>query len=481
MVPGRYAGGPVVLHPGPTPQQVERDDERAEADALAGRLCATAAVAARAECELLELVGEFDASDAVRFWADVKSVAHWLGWACSMTPGVAREHVRVARALRRMPAVLSAFREGRLSYSKVREVTRVVDVVDDARLVELALTATASQLARTVRAYRTADGTRIQQQARRVLTWHTREDGMVEVRAVLPPEEGAVVVAALTAAQDQLGHPPEKPVTGEVATPAYTQADALLDVARAYLATTPQDRSGEDRRLVVVHVAAAQVGGGFGDVPAETSLGIGAADPTSHVEGVGPVEPETARRLACDGDLLGAVVDEHGDVLALGRTRRLVSRAQRRALVIRDGTCQFPGCHQSRHLDAHHRVSWAQGGRTDLDNLVLLCQWHHTAVHEGGMSIHRSPGTGSRWRFVMPDGTPHRPWWDAETLARLPAEHAVGRADDREARPAQEVASFDDPAAQTIRPRWAGERFDLHACVEALFAMRLPQDQHEAT
>lgn len=252
---GRYAGRPIVLHAGPTPQQVEVARQRAEADALAGRICA-AAVAARSECELLELVGAFDASGAIRWWTDVKSVAHWLGWACSMTPGVAREHVRVAKALRRMPAVRSAFRDGRLSYSKVREVTRVVD---DDQLVELALTATAAQLARTVSAFRAAAGTRIQQQAKRGLTWHTRADGMVEVRAVLPPEEGAVMVAALAAAHDQFGSPPEKAVPGapeELVAPTYTRADALLDVARCFLAATPEDRSGEDRRLVVVHVAA---------------------------------------------------------------------------------------------------------------------------------------------------------------------------------------------------------------------------------
>ena len=103
--------------------------------------------------------------------------------------------------------------------------------------------------------------------------------------------------------------------------------------------------------------------------------------------GVGRDEAETARRLACDADVMGAVVDAEGQVLALGRTQRLVSRAQRRALMIRDGMCQYPGCHQTRHLKAHHLVSWADGGPTDLDNLILLCQWHHTAVHEGGMRI----------------------------------------------------------------------------------------------
>lgn len=228
----------------------------------------------------------------------------------------------------------------------------------------------------------------------------------------------------------------------------------------------------------MVHVSGEQLGAtGPESVPAGTSSDTDPVGQTCHVEGVGAVEAETARRLACDADLLGAFVDAHGDVLALGRTRRLGSRAQRRALMIRDRMCQFPGCHQTRHLQAHHRVAWAQGGPTDLDNLVLLCQWHHTAVHEGGMSIRRTPEEGSRWRFVMPDGTTPRPWWDAETLARMLAEQVTSRVDAHEVDAARAVTSFDDPAAQTIRPRWAGESFDLHACVEALFTMRLPQDQ----
>ena len=123
----------------------------ADAEALGGKICAAAGLAAQSECQLLELIGDFDAGNAVRWWTGVTSLAHWLSWACSMSPGTAREHVRVARALRRMPTVRTAFRDGRLSYSKVREATRVVDPVDDAQLCELALSATAAQLATTSR------------------------------------------------------------------------------------------------------------------------------------------------------------------------------------------------------------------------------------------------------------------------------------------------------------------------------------------
>jgi Domain of unknown function (DUF222) len=157
---------------------------------VGGRICAAAAEIARSQCVLLELLGEFDAMNAIRYWTDFKSLAHWLSWCCSMTPGVAREHVRVAKALRRMPTVADLFRQGRLSYSKVREITRVVDVVDEQRLCELALTATASQLARMISGFRSADGMRMPQQAKRQMSWHEREDGMVEFRARLPKEGG---------------------------------------------------------------------------------------------------------------------------------------------------------------------------------------------------------------------------------------------------------------------------------------------------
>jgi hypothetical protein len=160
VVPGRYPGEAIQLHDGPTPESVAYKEQRAVTDALAGRICAAAAEAAHSTYTLVELLGEFDATNAIRFWTGFKSLAHWLSWCCSMTPGVAREHVRVAKALRRMPTIAGLFREARLSYSKVRELTRVVDVVDEQRLAELALTATASQLARMISGFRSADGLR---------------------------------------------------------------------------------------------------------------------------------------------------------------------------------------------------------------------------------------------------------------------------------------------------------------------------------
>jgi hypothetical protein len=619
---------------------------REQAEVLAGQICAAAGLAAQSECRMLELLGEFDEVDAVRWFHGVKSLAHWLSWCCSIKPSTAREHVRVAKAMRRMPTVTAAFREGRLSYSKVREVTRVVDVLDEQELCELALTATASQLGRMISSYRSASGSRIRQQRERALSWTERDDQMIDFRVRLPKEEAALLIAAITAAKDQFGTPPPAPcpelveqprpesagacpepfdsstgsgqaelrtglVEGQApesrvdTTPGYGYVDAILDVARVFLETAPEDRSGEDRTLVVVHVGAEHLTQqGASDLPAETpaspdwdapagtpaepdgdapagtpaepdgdapagtpvadspgkaaenalagtpsdstepdpspsvSLGQGQSkgrqatgglhrasrdgvtarsnapagtparsdalagtparsdtlaetparsdiapafrrpDPTCHVQGVGGIEAETARRLACDAPILGAVVGAGGEVLALGRSRRLVSRAQRRALMIRDhAMCQFPGCHQTRHLQAHHIVAWADGGPTGLTNLILVCTGHHTAVHEGGMTIvpAAEPSAARRWEFVMPDGKPYQDWYSADGLAYLLAEQAPRRQAEFAA-VIETVDGFEHPEALRIRPGWRGERFDLHECVQALFRMRLPDD-----
>src|SRR6478735_10755264 len=108
-----------------------------------------------------------------------------------MSAGTAREHVRVARALAEMPLVHAAFADGELSYSKVREVTGVVGRVDEAFLLRLARTATASQLERAVRGFRRSDPDRLKQEVRRNVRWHHDDDGSLRLTAVLPAEEAA--------------------------------------------------------------------------------------------------------------------------------------------------------------------------------------------------------------------------------------------------------------------------------------------------
>lgn len=400
---------------------------RADAEALGDRIQQQAALIAEATCQFLLMLAEFDQRGGTGWYIGLKSTAHWLAWACSMSPGTAREHVRVARALPGMPLTVAAFSQGRLSYSKVREMTRVADRVDEATLVDLACAMTASQLARTLSSFRAVDGARLGQDAIRQARWTTREDGMIEIRAILPPEEGAELLTALDLALTRDGHdtPSHEPASADhsaadadapdpatraaetTVTPTLEQrkADALVHVARGYLEHAPTDRSGEDRHLVIVQVSAdaltRNVPAGTpttgepdtpGDVPAGTSPNPTTTSPLCHVIGQDtPLEPATAERLACTGKIALQITDATGEVLHLGRSRRLASPAQRRALRLRDRTCSFPGCHQSRHLDAHHVTPWSEGGTTDIDSLALLCRRHHVIVHEGGHHLGPTP------------------------------------------------------------------------------------------
>ena len=100
--------------------------------------------------------------------------------------------------------------------------------------------------------------------------------------------------------------------------------------------------------------------------------------------------PATVRRLACDAAMVPIIESASGEPLAIGRKTRVISRALNRSLKRRDRGCRFPGCCNTRFVDAHHIEHWADGGETCLDNLVLLCRHHHRLLHEGGYSIERA-------------------------------------------------------------------------------------------
>lgn len=437
---------------------------REQAHALGRELQALAGLQATVDHDFCVLVDRFDASGALAYFDGMKSTAHWVAWACSMNAASAREHVRVARALRQMPRAKELFRQGRLSYSKVREVTRLVEVVDDGELCALALEMTASQLARTVSSYRLMSGARVRALSQQRYTSQDLENGMVRISVVLPAEQAALVDAAIEAAVRSVD--PAEPVTeladGTRSFPHPDRVQALVDVAATYLDALPGEPA-DDHTVVMVHVNAdalsvpAGTSSDDADVPAGTRLASG----TCFVEGHGAVEPATAQRLICTAKVQGVLVGHGGKVLDLGRAKRLASRAQRRALRVRDkGICQFPGCHTTTHLDAHHIVGWSHGGATDLDNLILVCRRHHTLVHEGGLRIEAAlVDTYRRWTFHLPDGRrvdedAWGHWLDVDDLTELLARHSH---DATEAEPTR------------IFPAHAGAGFILDECIRVLF------------
>jgi hypothetical protein len=140
----------------------------------------------------------------------------------------------------------------------------------------------------------------------------------------------------------------------------------------------------------------------------------------------GPIPPALAQRIACDADIWRIVLDPRtGLPLDVGRAHRLVPYWIRRALYARDRGCRWPGCRvPAPWTDAHHVVPWYLSQQTRVDDLILLCRYHHTTVHEGRWRIHLDPTTG-QVTVARPDGTPHdiapnRPWTTPTTRAGDP-------------------------------------------------------------
>lgn len=333
-----------------------------------------------AEYRLLELIRELDKQAPWGLW-EMKSCAHWLNWKCGIALGAAREKVRVAHALPELPTVCEAFRDGRLSYSKVRAITRIADPANEAHLVDVALAATAAHIEKIVRKYRQVERLQAADQAmvlyeNRSLTYYWAEDGALVVNGRLTPEQGAVLIQALERAERWIETPLDEPRDTR-------SADGLAALAERYLQVAPtadDGASSADRYQITVHVSAETL---------SVDGAIDADDPPVIEEG--PVlAPETVRRLACDAGVVPLIEAANGEVLAIGRKTRTITPALRRALKRRDAGCVFPGCTSTRFVDAHHIQHWVDGGATRLDNLVLLCRHHHRLIHEGGFCVERT-------------------------------------------------------------------------------------------
>ena len=176
--------------------------ERVEA-----RLCELAGHLTAATCQFLLLVADFDRREGWASW-QLPSCAAWLSWKCQVAPGTAREQVRVARSIVDYPLVRREFAAGRMSYAKVRALTRIVTPETEADLVEMATPMTAGQLERFAQAHRrVSDGDNTRPRAARKLTWCPAGDQDYQFRAVLPAEAAAVIFQALRAARNDLEHP----------------------------------------------------------------------------------------------------------------------------------------------------------------------------------------------------------------------------------------------------------------------------------
>ena len=426
---------------------------------LAGQLAAL-------EAEFLLLVAELDTRG---LWgrAGLRSAAHWLSWRLGLRLGSARERVRVGHALNDLPAIAAAFGGGRLSYCKVRALTRVATPATEAELLEIGLGTTGAQCETVVRAWRkalTAENS-ASSQLRRSFRRRTEADGSVVYTLRVASDDAPVVDAAMDLARrtvlDDDGDPvetPEETALAEEITadpPAIrAEADAFLLLAESFVAANGPTGNRGDGLEVVLYAELSDLLATEPTEPTrtETETSAGSTSGRAPVRSPTgqPLLSTTALRRLCETSVRVLLTDPDGRPLDLGRRRRHASRKQRRALHIRDqGRCRQPGCAQRHRLIPHHVDWWSRGGPTDLDNLILFCPSHHRAVHEVGYTVIALGG--GRFRFIAPDGReiPEHP--DRQPVA-----------------PPTPTAPWPAPA-----PTWGGEHLDLAHLIDGMAANHL--------
>ena len=319
---------------------------------------------------------------------------HRLGWTA------ASKEIRTARSLERMPRTKEALATGELTSSAVQMLVSARQAhpaqfnESEQALVEAARRLPATRLQHTVSHWRQKldweqglkDAERLREQRR--LTVSTTILGMVRVDGDLDPETGETMLAALRDCSDaeRRGKDP-----GDERTPTQRRVDALGEICRRWLNAPDRPLVAGERPHVSVIVDLEALEGRAGSARAE-------------FDHVGPIHPETVRRWACDASISRIITRGGSEPLDVGRRTAVVPAPMRRAVIVRDRNCRFPGCDRPPPwCDAHHVQHWADGGATAVSNLVLLCRRHHRLVHQpGGFGLELLDG---RAVFRRPDGS----------------------------------------------------------------------------
>ncbi len=382
----------------------------AEISSFAGRLASATAI-------WLCWIAAYDKREGWAGW-QAKSCAHWLNWRCGVSMRTAREHVRVARSLERLPLIRSTFIEGTISYSKVRAITRVVIPENEDYLVQLCLDGTASQVERVCAGMAKTDRDEDQDAKDAVdnqnISMKNNGDGTTTFTITVPVARAKQVHEAIAQRSDVVIA--DNKADGETNIDTIERLGGLgrirAETACALLDATIDivEMPPTEMLLVVDEDVVRDETREAGDDAGECAF--------DHER----VPPLVAKRLACDARLQLAVQDACGDALGIGRASRVVPRRVRRAMGRRDkGMCRFPGCDATRRLHAHHVIHWLDGGPTELNNLVSLCHFHHHSVHEGGWDM-VSDGPGE-FRFIDPTGFDHRvPKLSLRSASQIPTQ-----------------------------------------------------------
>jgi 5-methylcytosine-specific restriction endonuclease McrA len=518
--------------PGPDPGLVEAVPlERLEA-----QICELAGHLAAATCRFLVLLGDFDARRGWASW-EMNSCAEWLSWKCQMGSGAAREHVRVARALRDLPVLRAEFGAGRLSYAKVRALTRIATPDTESGLAEIAGPMTGNQLERFARAHRqVTHADDASARVRRRLTWRFEDDGSLAGTFRLPPLQGAVLLQALRAAAGDLEHPhrghdggegvpalpapgQEQPGPGDPPEPgepaaaddprptapvtSTSLADALLVICEAFLAGQASAASNPEVYQVIVHVGtdvlppAGHAGAPASDPggqPDQTPADVSAETPAARPAGVSAETPAAARTPGHPADPARCHVED-GPAISVTTAQMLTCTAALSWMLHdRDGTVLDLGRRRRRPTSAQRRAArerdhcrcrypGCESRRTDLHHIQYWANGGHTSLDNlinlckrHHMLIH------DRGYLIASTGGTFT--FSQPDGTPLPASPALPT-------PSGTIEDCHDAGItpDTIIPAWYGERLDLDYAIHACFAnadyqarhreQGKPQDEHK--
>lgn len=334
-----------------------------------------------------------------------RSTRSWLVEEQLLSPAEASRRMRLARVLPAHPATEAAFASAEITAEHASVIVtalvsvpvEVRDAVEDA-LLSIARECPPFLVARAVDEILTAlgfdddsDERHARRHAQRNVSLAETFGGTGSLSGTLTPEGLEKLRLALRVASAPAGPDDERTASARM-------HDGLIDIADFYLAHADLADSAGERPRVVVTVGLDTLLGRLQNSWATLDSGI-------------KIGPETARRLACDAEMIPAVLGARSEVLDLGHASRTFNAAIRRAARLRDGNrCVYPRCTR-RAVECHHIIWWSRGGRTTLDNAAWLCAFHHWLVHEGRWTMRRD--TDGTYTFTAPDGrqrtTPRHP------------------------------------------------------------------------
>jgi hypothetical protein len=340
-----------------------------------------AGLSSAAMARVCDLIAEVDARQA---WMGdgAGSLTDWVAAKLRIRHASASRLVAISRQLTDLPHVRACFSAGDLSLDQVDAVTRMASPETEEAIVDEAMTLSSAALdlkARRRRSISEEEAMSVWERRKLIRQWNLDESEL-RFHGRLPGAEGRVFDQAIDSRVDQMSPNPE---TGMFDPLQVRAADALTE-----LAATDGETSSPTQITV------------FTDITALTSKEQGHAE----LDNTAALSNPTLQRLACDA-ILESVLKDGSQVIGIGRRSRTIPGWLRRLVHHRDGRrCQHPGCPNTRWLQIHHIVPWAQGGPTDLDNLILLCGIHHRFVHEHGWHI---TGPPQQRVFRRPDWTPY--------------------------------------------------------------------------